>query len=234
MGTQENTPQVERKQKFTGTVSKVSLAGALVDIGLEKPGVLHISRIQEEPVKNIEDVLKVGQEVTVWVRRLDKKTGLVELTMVEPLAMEWQEIKKGMTVKGTVTKLEKFAAFIEIGAERPAFVHVSEITHDFLREPGNVMKVGDEVEGMVLEVNRRRKQIKVSMKALIEEPKLEVDFDDDDEDDEPIMSPMEYALKKAMGEIEDDAPAKQAHKKSAKSSKDMDEIVSRTLARPRN
>lgn len=163
--------QVKPKAHFIGKVAKVSLAGAVIDIGTGTPAVIHISQLVSpsgEPVKRVEDVLQVGKEVEVWVKKV--KEDHVELTMVKPLDLEWRDIKKDMTVKGKVVRLEKFGAFIEIGAERPGLVHISEMAHGYVRTPGDVVKEGDEVEAQVLDVNRRKKQIKLSLKALIPEP----------------------------------------------------------------
>ncbi len=157
---------IKRKMKFSGVVKKINIAGAIVDVGLAVPGVVHISQLQEAPTKRVEDVVKVGQEVEVWVRRVDPKKQRLELTMIKPLDLEWREITKGMVVKGKVTRLEKFGVFVDIGAERPGLVHISEMTHGYIKSPSDLVKEGDEVEAQVLEVNRRKKQIKLSMKAL--------------------------------------------------------------------
>ncbi len=134
--------------------------------------MIHISQIvpeaQEQPIKRVEDVLKVGQQVDVWVKRV--KDDRVELTMIKPLDLEWRDIKKGMTVKGQVVRLEKFGAFVEIGAERPGLIHISEMAHGYVRQPSDVVKEGDEVEAQVIDVNRKKKQIKLSIKALQPEP----------------------------------------------------------------
>lgn len=158
------------KQKLSGTVVKTTLAGILVDIGLEIPGVVHLSRMQDEPVNRAEDVVEIGQEVDVWVRQIFNKRKRIELTMIEPLPLEWREIEKGLVVEGTVTRLEKYGAFVEIGSERPGLVHISELAHGFIDKPSDVVNEGDEVEVKVLSVNRRRKQIKLSIKALSEPP----------------------------------------------------------------
>lgn len=105
------------KQKLSGTVVKTTLAGILVDIGLEIPGVVHLSRMQDEPVNRAEDVVEIGQEVDVWVRQIFNKRKRIELTMIEPLPLEWREIEKGLVVEGTVTRLEKYGAFVEIGSD---------------------------------------------------------------------------------------------------------------------
>lgn len=166
--------EVKIKTRYTGTVVKTSLAGALIDIGVGRPAVIHISQIvspnPNEPIKRVEDVLHVGQNVDVWVRRA--KPDRIELTMIKPLDLEWREIKKDMVVRGTVVRLEKFGAFVDIGAERLALVHVSEMAHGYVRSPSDVVKEGDTIEAQVLEVDRRKKQIKLSMKALLPEPEV--------------------------------------------------------------
>ena len=168
----ERATEVKPKMHFTGKVVKISLAGAVIDIGVDQPAVIHISQLlpsnTEEPIKGVGDILQVGQEIEVWVRKI--KEGRIELTMIKPLDLEWRELKKGMVVKGKVVRLEKFGAFVEIGAERPGLVHISEMAHGYVRAPSDVVKEDDEIEAEVLEVNRRKKQIKLSMKALLPEP----------------------------------------------------------------
>lgn len=163
--------QIKSKMHFIGKVVKVSLAGAAVDIGQEKPAVLHVSQIlapNNEPILRVSDVLQIGQEIEVWVKRV--REDHVELTMIKPLDLEWRDLKKGMTVRGKVVRLEKFGAFVEIGAERPGLVHISEMAHGYVKQPSDIVKDGDEVEAQILDVNRRKKQIKLSMKALLPEP----------------------------------------------------------------
>ena len=72
---------LEPKTKVTGKVVKTTLVGALVDIGEELPGVIHISQLQKDQVNKVEDVVKVGQSVEVWVRRIKKDR--IELTMID-------------------------------------------------------------------------------------------------------------------------------------------------------
>lgn len=143
---------LEPKTKLKGTITKITIGGAIVDLGLELPGVIHISQLQKEHLTRVEDAVEVGQEIEVWVRRAKKDR--IELTMIEPLALEWREMKPDMVVKGQVVRLESYGAFVEIGAERPGLVHVSEVAHGYVKDPSHVVKVGDEVEVMILEVNQ--------------------------------------------------------------------------------
>ncbi|HSF80538.1 MAG TPA: S1 RNA-binding domain-containing protein [Anaerolineales bacterium] len=234
---------LKRKTKFTGKVLKTTLAGAVVDIGLETPGVVHISQLQEKPTNRVEDVVQVGQTVEVWVRRVDAKKGRLELTMIEPLAMEWRDINVGMAIKGKVTRLERFGAFVDVGAERPGLVHISEMTHDYIKTPGEVVKEGDEVEVQVLEVNRRKKQIKLSMKALEEKPdvivkalqqpkvKEKAKVEEETVQEEVIPTAMEMALREAVerSKSQEEAPKAKKKQRSSAVDQEIERILSRTL-----
>lgn len=166
MATPDGAPTLalEPKTKLSGKVLKTTLAGALIDIGQNVPGVIHISQLQKDAVNKVEDVVKEGQTVEVWVRRVKKDR--VELTMIEPLGLEWKEIQPEMIVKGKVVRLETYGAFVDFGAERPGLIHVSEITHGYVKTASEVLKEGEEIEAKVLDVDRRKRQIRLSMKAL--------------------------------------------------------------------
>jgi small subunit ribosomal protein S1 len=242
VATPANLDDIKRKTHYTGKVVKTTLAGAIVDIGMDTPGVVHISQLTKEPVNRVEDVVQVGQTVDVWVRRVYPQKGRVELTMIEPLELEWREIKKDMVVKGKVSRLEKFGVFVDIGAERPGLVHVSELTHDYIRNPGDVVKEGDEVEVMVLGVNRQKKQIKLSMKALEEKPiKLAKEIQEkpkesknpaepEKEKVEVVPTAMEMALREAMERVKttQKAPDNKAKRKGA-GQDELEKILTRTL-----
>lgn len=172
--TQDNQ-KLEPKMQFKARVMKVSLAGAVLDIGIGKPALLHVSQIvsaENTQNKKVDEILKAGDEIDVWVKKLTRKDGeeRIEMTMIKPLDLEWREIKVGDNVKGKVVRLEKFGAFVEIGAERPGLVHISEMAHGYVKLPSDVVKEGDEIEAQIIDVNRRKKQIKLSMKAVQPEP----------------------------------------------------------------
>lgn len=166
---------LEPKTKLSGKVLKTTLAGALVDLGQNLPGVIHISQLSTDSINKVEDVVQVGQTVDVWVRRVKKDR--IELTMIQPLALEWKEIQPEMIVRGKVVRLETYGAFVDIGAERPGLIHVSELARGYVKTANDVVKEGDEIEAKVLDVDRRKRQIRLSMKALqpeiVEEAKPE-------------------------------------------------------------
>ena len=241
------TTALEPKTKLSGKVLKTTLAGALVDLGQSIPGVIHISQLSKDPVNKVEDVIKEGQSVDVWVRRVKKDR--IELTMVEPLALEWKEIEPEMVVQGKVVRLEPYGAFVDIGAERPGMVHVSELAHGYVKTPGEVVKEGDEVEAKVLDVNRKKKQIKLSMKALepeIEEfkpakkekenkkgnkrgPKKEVaELPVQEEEKEPELTAMQIAWQEALHKANADKAYKIKRQKS-NVSREQEDLLERTM-----
>lgn len=219
---------VKIKEQFTGKVLKLSLAGALIDIGKEIPAVIHISQIPrpegKESSNNIHEFLEVGQEVNVWVKKV--KDGRIELTMIKPLDLEWREIKKDMVVKGTVVRMEKFGVFVEIGAERPGLVHISEMAHSYVRQPSDLLKEGDEIEAQILEVNRRKKQIKLSMKALQPEPEVK----EKEETIQPVPARPTSARAQQLKEGKVAEQGDKAPRRQKKSNKKREEINSEGIS----
>jgi ribosomal protein S1 len=239
------TAALEPKTKLSGKILKTTLAGALVDIGQPIPGVIHISQLTKDSVNKVEDVIKEGQTVDVWVRRVKKDR--VELTMIQPLMYDWKELEPEMVVKGKVIRLESYGAFVEIGAERPAMIHVSELTHGFVKTPGEVVKEGDEVEAKVLNVDRKKKQIKLSIKAL--EPVIEefkpareekkgkrgskkdakhVEHSEAEEPKEPELTAFQIAWQHAMEKSEEGKEIKVRRLKSG-ITREQSDLLNRTL-----
>ena len=240
-----STATLEPKTRLSGKILKTTLAGALVDVGQSIPGVIHISQLSKDPVNKVEDVIKEGQTVDVWVRRVKKDR--IELTMIEPLGLEWKEIEPDMVVKGKVVRLEPYGAFVDIGAERPGMVHVSELAHGYVKTPNEIVKEGDEVEAKVLDVNRKKKQIKLSIKALepeIEEfkpakkeprkgnkrgPKKEIaEVPAEQEEKEPELTAMQIAWQEALHKANADKSYKVKRQKS-NVSQEQEELLERTM-----
>lgn len=218
------------KMRLTGTVKKVELFGAFVDVGVGRDGLVHISQLRPERVNNVSDVLKEGDTVTVWVKKADAVHGRLDLTMVEPLAVEWNEIKRGQVYTGKVTKTEKFGAFVDIGAERPGLVHISEVATYRVEDVNEVVKPGSEVRVQVLAVDPRKKQIKLSMKA-VELAEMQAGAEATQEPEEELTA-MQLAFRRAQqeaGEVEA-GPEASRRKRKADGRQVQEDLLSRTLA----
>ena len=248
MVTLEETPitALEPKARLKGKVVKTTLAGALIDVGHQLPGVLHISQLQKDPVNKVEDVVREGQSVDVWVRKVRKDR--IELTMIEPLKFDWKDLEPGLVTAGKVVRLESYGAFVEIGAERPGMVHISELAAGYVRAAGDVVKEGDEVEVKVLSVDPKKRQIRLSMKALQPEPEepekprkkprkekratnappTEPVMEEAEEGETPALTAMQIAWQSAQDRARSKGrPSREKREKPG--SAEQEEILSRTL-----
>ncbi len=212
------------KMKLRGTVRRVALFGAFVDIGVEQDGLVHISEISSERINRVADVLSPGDEVTVWVKAVDVEKGRISLTMIEPPERTMQDLKPGMILTGTVTSLATYGAFVDIGVGRDGLVHISEMSTDYVKHPSEVVEEGEEVMVRVVDVNRRKGQIKLSMKDL---PTDEIE--DEGEGEEALPTVMELALKEALASKKSRSKGRRKKRKRRSSRDELDEIFSRTL-----
>ena len=104
---------LQPKMRLSGVIKETQLYGAVVDIGLEYNGVVHISQLAPRRVNRVADVVQPGDEVTVWVTKVNSEKGRIGLTMVQPAQVDWNELEEGQTHTGTVTRMERYGAFVD-------------------------------------------------------------------------------------------------------------------------
>jgi ribosomal protein S1 len=155
--------EISAGQKLQGTVKKVTLSGAVVDVGAAVDGLLHISDLGEKRVTRTSDVLAEGQEITTWVKRVDPGQKRLSLTLVQPPDLTWNDLQPGMEVQGKVVRLEKFGAFVDLGAETDGLVHISEMSSRRVNKPSDVVSEGDVVSVWIKEVDRKQRRISLTM-----------------------------------------------------------------------
>ncbi len=218
--------EIKVGQEITGKVTRVELYGAFVDIGAEQDALLHISQLGRPDARNVEDVVKVGDDITVYVLKIHRETGRIALTTEKPPETGWDDIKIGDIISGQVVRIENFGVFVDVGAERPGMVHVSELDAGFVKSPSDVVSIGDQVEVRVIKVNRKKKQIDLSMKlnAKVEEVATE--------EAEEMPTAMALALQRAMSgdsDNDEESSARGKNKSASKNQRERDDILSRTL-----
>ena len=160
-------------QEVKGTVKRISEFGAFVDIGVGRDGLVHVSELSVRRVGKVSDVLHDGQQVTLWIKKLDREKNRISLTMISPDTKTMRDLEKDDVVMGTVTRIVPYGAFVDVGVGRDALLHVREMSNRFVAKPEDVVKVGDQVEAKIIEIQRRRGRIDLSMRGLHPEPEPE-------------------------------------------------------------
>ncbi|MCS7061824.1 MAG: S1 RNA-binding domain-containing protein [Anaerolineae bacterium] len=164
--TASNIAAVKPRQAFRGKVTRVDLGGAFVDIGVGVDAYIHISQIASEgPITRVADVLKVGDEIQVYVAAVDPQTRRIGLTMTKPPTYDWSDLQIGLKIANVrVVSLESFGAFVDIDGPKHGLVPFN------LMPKGKRPKVGDILDAVwVIEVNEEKRRIGLTM---IEPPAL--------------------------------------------------------------
>ena len=167
---------IQEGSVVTGKVARLTNFGAFIDLG-GVDGLVHISQISHEHVAKASDKLEVGQEVQAKVISVDPESGRVSLSIKDTLAGPWDNIEEraavGSVLDGLVKRLTTFGAFVELFPGVEGLVHISQIAHQHIATPHEVLKEGQEVQVKVLEVHPEQQRISLSIKALQEAPKPE-------------------------------------------------------------
>ena len=167
---------IQEGSVVTGKVARLTNFGAFIDLG-GVDGLVHISQISHEHVAKASDKLKVGEEVQAKVISVDQESGRVSLSIKDTLEGPWDNIEEraavGSVLNGLVKRLTTFGAFVELFPGVEGLVHISQIAHQHIATPHEVLKEGQEVQVKVLEVHPEQQRISLSIKALQEAPKPE-------------------------------------------------------------
>ncbi|HAC90643.1 MAG TPA: hypothetical protein DCF63_08410 [Planctomycetaceae bacterium] len=173
----ERERQQERESKLAalevgamvkGIVRKITDFGAFVDIG-GLDGLLHIRQLSWERVQHPSEVLQPIQEIQVRVDKIDPQTGKIGLSLRSLQEHPWANILSrftpGSIVKGTVTRLAEFGAFVKLATGVEGLVHISELAHHRVSNVSSVVSEGQEVDVKVLSIEGEKQRISLSLKA---------------------------------------------------------------------
>ncbi len=156
-----------------GVVRNLQDFGAFVDLG-GVDGLVHVSQLSWERIAHPKDVLSVGQTIKVRVEKVNQESGKISLAYCDLGASPWEDAPSkypvGATVKGTVSKLMQFGAFVKLEPGVEGLIHISELGHGRVQRTGDVVSEGQEVEVKVLSVDTKAQRIGLSLKALMPAP----------------------------------------------------------------
>ncbi len=156
-----------------GKVMRFTDYGAFVDIG-GVDGLLHISEISWGKLKHPQEVLEIGQTINVKILSMNTEKGKVSLglkqTMPEPWTVIDENYQVGQVVKGKVVQIKEYGCFVELEPGLDGLVHISEVSHKRVTNINDELSVGDVVEAKILEIDKDRKRISLSIKETLDAP----------------------------------------------------------------
>jgi small subunit ribosomal protein S1 len=184
--------QLEVGQVKEGIVRRIQDFGAFVDIG-GIDGLVHVSQLSWDRVSHPSEVLQEGQRIQVRVEKVDRTTGKIGLSYRELQEHPWHTAEEkfpvGSVVKGTVTRLADFGAFVKVGPGIEGLVHISELAHHRVVRVSNVVSDGQEVEVKILSIDREAQRMSLSLKAVQAAPAPAADESAPSEEPEPPRQP---------------------------------------------
>jgi len=158
----------------TGIVKNITDFGVFLDLdGID--GLLHITDMTWKRIKHPSEMVKVGQEIEVIILNVDKEKGRVALGMKQKEVNPWEDVEArypiGTHIKGKIVNLVPYGAFIEIEPGIEGLIHVSEMSWvKTITDPSEIVKKGDEVEAVVLAIQKEDGKISLGMKQLEKNP----------------------------------------------------------------
>ncbi len=186
---------IEPGQTYDGVVTKLMDFGAFVDIG-GIDGLVHISKMSWDRISHPSEVFSVGEKIKVKIEKVIEGSGKISLSYRDTLEDPWEDIEQkypvNSIVRGTVTRIAQFGAFVKLEPGVEGLVHISELAHHRVFAVRNVVNEGDEVEVKILSVDREGQKMSLSIKATqaMPEPRLEPNR----KDEEPTEPPRPLAV----------------------------------------
>jgi len=168
---------LENKDLIEGTIKKITTYGMFVDVG-GVDGLVHYSEISYKGPVNPSTLYKEGDKVAVKVINYDNDKKHLSLSIKAAQPDPWDEIKDiegglevGDTIKVTVSNIEPYGVFVDLGNDIEGFLHISQISWDKnIKNPRDFVKEGDEIVVEVIEINPEARRLRVSLKNMLKKP----------------------------------------------------------------
>ena len=198
--------KLEEGEIRKGIVTGISNFGAFVDLG-GADGLIHISEMSWSMVGSPEDLVKVGEELDVYVLRIDRETMKIALSLrrlqPEPWETIFERYQVGDVVDATVTKIANFGAFARLEDSIEGLIHITELSDAVITNPNEVVSEGQEIKVKILKIEMERKRLGLSLKqtsetlppegyiseAPVEEQTVPEEIEGDDGKEDSALSP---------------------------------------------
>jgi ribosomal protein S1 len=180
---QEIWESIKVGDSVEGTVMRFTDYGAFVDIG-GIDGLLHISEISWGKLKHPQEALKIGEKINVKILSMNAEKGKISLGLKQKTPEPWSVIdenyQEGQVINGKVVQIKDYGAFVELEPGLDGLVHISEIAYKRVTNIADEISVGQEVSVKILDIDKERKRISLSIKATLDPNEAEEESADDE------------------------------------------------------
>ncbi len=161
--------QIRAGETRRGRITKLTAFGAFADLGGYE-GLIHVSELAWSRVNHPRDVLRVGQEVEVYVMHVSPEEGRIALSLKRAKPNPWETLEQryrvGQLVEGVVTNVVQFGAFVKVESELEGLVHISELAEGNFLHPRSVVREGDHVVARVIGVDSQQRRLALSLRGV--------------------------------------------------------------------
>ncbi len=159
---------------YEGVVKKIAPFGVFMDID-NVEGLVHYTEISHRGVANPQNGFKIGDQIKVKILGYDEQKHRFSLSVKALSEDPWKEVEKelevGYTIKVTVSNIEEYGAFVDLGNDIEGFLHISEISWDKnIKHPSDYLKVDQEIDVEIIEIDSKNRRLRVSLKKLTHKP----------------------------------------------------------------
>ena len=168
--------ELQKGQIRTGIVKNITDFGAFVDLG-GIDGLLHITDLSWGRVQHPSEVVQIGAEITVKVLDFEQERERISLGLKQLQAYPWEDVERrypeGIRIRGKIVSITNYGAFVELEKGIEGLIHISEMSWTrHIKHPSKVVNIGDEVEVMVLKIDKESEKISLGLKQCEDDPWL--------------------------------------------------------------
>ena len=178
--------EIEEGKVYTGKVKSITNFGAFVDLG-GVDGMVHITELSWLRLKHPSEVVNIGDELTVYIKEFDKENNRISLGYKTEETNPWKIFTDSYNVEDVahvkIVNMMPFGAFAQIVPGVDGLIHISQISNKKIAKPEDVLKVGEEVDAKIIEIDNEAKKVSLSIRALL--PEEQVEETNEDETNEP-------------------------------------------------
>ena len=208
--------EIEEGMKYTGVVKSLTDYGAFVDLG-GVDGMIHRTELSWKRIKHPSEVVNVGDTVDVYVKSLDRENKKISLGYKKIEDSPWEVFKRdypiGSEIEVKIVRITTFGAFAEIFPRMEGLIHISQIAHERIEKPQDVISIGDVVKVKIIDIDYDKKRISLSIRALLPAPEKRAK--EEKVDEAPLTMSLDEMIAKAneaeaAAAAAEEAPAEEA------------------------